>query len=79
MQNLSENWLVAWKMTRNLVNFHESGWKSENLHSMGSFFRKHIKYYMKKYSRLSLLKLDSDAKFEEKLTLVFKNDEFGKF
>ena len=46
---------------------------------MGSFFRKHIKYYMKKYSRLSLLKLDSDAKFEEKLTLVFKNDEFGKF
>ena len=30
MQNLSENWLVAWKMTKNLVNFHASNWKSEN-------------------------------------------------
>ena len=43
MQNLRENWLVAWEMTRNLVNFHESSWKSENLHLMGSFCRKHIK------------------------------------
>ena len=32
MQNLKENWLVAWKMTRNLVNFHVSCRKSENLH-----------------------------------------------
>ena len=40
-QNLSENWLVAWKMTRNLVNFHASSWKSENLHLMGSFCRKY--------------------------------------
>ena len=37
MQNLSENWFVAWKMTRNLVNFHASSWKSKNLHLMGSF------------------------------------------
>ena len=37
MQNLSKNWLVAWKMARNLVNFHASSWKSENLHMMGSF------------------------------------------
>ena len=44
MQNLSENWLVAWKMTRNLVNFHTSSWKSENLHLMGSFCLKHIKF-----------------------------------
>ena len=39
--NVSENWLVAWKMTRNFVTFHASSWKSENLHLMGSFCRKH--------------------------------------
>ena len=44
MQNVSENWLVTWKMTRNLVNFHASSWKSENLHLMGFFCRKHIKF-----------------------------------
>ena len=44
MQNLSENWLVAGKMTRNLVNFRASSWKSENLYLMGSFCRKHIKF-----------------------------------
>ena len=44
MQNLSENWLVVWKMTRNLVNFHASSWKSENLLLMGSFRRKPIKF-----------------------------------
>ena len=32
MQNLKENWLVAWKMTRNLLNFHARSWKSDNLH-----------------------------------------------
>ena len=44
MQNVSENWLVTWKMTRNLANFHASSWKSENLHLMGFFCRKHIKF-----------------------------------
>ena len=29
---------------------------------------------MKKYSRVSLMTLKSDAKFEEKLTLASKND-----
>ena len=44
MQNLSENWLVGWKMTRNLVNFHASSWKSEDLLLMVSFRRKPIKF-----------------------------------
>ena len=52
IQNLSENWLVAWKMTRNSVNFHASSWKSENLQFMGSFCWKDIKFYMKKYRRV---------------------------
>ena len=44
MQNLSENWLLPWEMTSNLVNFHASSWKSENLQLMGSFCRMHIKF-----------------------------------
>ena len=54
MQNLSENWFVAWKMTRNLVNFHASSWKSEDLHLMGSFCRKHIKSSMKQCRKKNL-------------------------
>ena len=73
-QNLSENWLVAWKMTRNLVNFRVSSWKSENLHLMDSFSWKDIKFYMKSTEELLLMTLASDAKFEEKLVLGFKND-----
>ena len=38
---------------------------------MGSFYKNHIKFKLKKYRKLSLMK--SDAKFEEKLTLVSKN------
>ena len=44
MQNLSENWLMAWKMTRNLVNFYGSSWKSERLHLMGFFCPRLIKF-----------------------------------
>ena len=29
MQNLKKNWLVVWKM-RNMANFHQSNWKSQN-------------------------------------------------
>ena len=32
------------KITRNLVNFHASSCKSENLYLMGSFCRKHIRF-----------------------------------
>ena len=32
MQNLKRNWLVAWKITKDLINFHASSRKSENLH-----------------------------------------------
>ena len=40
MQNLKGNWLVARKMTRNLVSFHASSRKSENLHSDGFLLSK---------------------------------------
>ena len=44
IQNLSENWLVVWKMTRNLINFHISSWKYENLLLIDSFRKKPTKF-----------------------------------
>ena len=35
MQYLQKNWLVIWKLTRNLVNFHGRSHKSENVHFDG--------------------------------------------
>ena len=44
MQNLSKNWLVTWKMTRNLVNFDASSLKSKNLQLLGSFWWKCMRF-----------------------------------
>ena len=48
---------------------------------IGSFCPMHIKIQMKKYRRVSLMKLKSDAKFEEKLTLDFEltHEKFSEF
>ena len=43
MQYLKKNWLVVWKMTRNLINFHASSRKSENLHFDGLVLSKAYK------------------------------------
>ena len=43
MQNLKENLLLAWKMTKNLVHFHASSRKSENLNFDGLLFPKAYK------------------------------------
>ena len=51
MQNLNENWLVPRKMTRNLVNFHASSWKSENLHFDWIHLSKAYKYLDEKVQR----------------------------
>ena len=74
MQNLGENWLIAWKLTRNLINFYASSWKSENLHLMGSFCRKIYSFRWKGTEELFFMTLETDTRFEEKLTLGFKND-----
>ena len=81
MQNLSENWFVVWKMTRNLVNFHASSWKTENLLLMGFFHRKPLKFLMKKYRRIIFHDTGECCKVWRKLSLCFKkwHDEFGKF
>ena len=41
---------------------------------MGSICSKHIKFWMKKYEELCLMKLKRDAKFDKKLALGSKND-----
>ena len=41
---------------------------------MGFFCPKHIKFQIEKYKRVMSDALKRDAKFEEKLTLGFKND-----
>ena len=80
-QNLSENWLVTWKMTRNSVNFYASSWKFENLHLMGSFCRKDIKFYIKKYRRVISHGTGEWCKVWRKTSSWFQklHDKFGKF
>ena len=51
LHSLNENWLVAWKFTRNLVNFHASSWKSENLHFYRIHFSKAWKYLDEKVQK----------------------------
>ena len=41
---------------------------------MGSFCPNHIKCQLKKYSKLPIMTLKSDAKFKEKLASVFKHE-----
>ena len=68
-----------WKLTcglkndiRNLVNFHASSRKSVNLHFDGLLFSKAYKDLDEKVQKSYVS--ESDAKFEEKLTLGSKND-----
>ena len=64
MQNLSENWVVAWKMTRNLV------WKFA---LNGFLLSKGYKILDEKLQKSCLSWHLSDAKFEGKLAHGFKN------
>ena len=57
---------------RNLVNFHASNRKSGNLHFDRLLFSKAYKDLDEKIQKSYVS--ESDAKFQEKLTLVFKND-----
>ena len=75
MQNWKESWFVAWKKTSGVwLIFMRAAESLKICTLMGSFWPKHIKIYVKKYRRVSLMTLKSDVKFEEKLTLSSKND-----
>ena len=60
---------------RNLVNFHGSSWKSENLHFEGVLLSIAYKVSTKKSTeKCSLMTLKSDPNFEEELNFCLKND-----
>ena len=59
---------------RNLANFDSSTWVSKIYSLMGCFWPKYIMFELKKYGGVSLIVLNIDAKFEEKLTYAFKTD-----
>ena len=59
---------------RNLVSFHASRRKSENLYFDWILLSKAYKDLDEKVQKSCLMTLKSDAKFEEKLTLGSKND-----
>ena len=50
---------------RNLVNFHPTTQKSKNFTPMGYFCPKYMRFELKKREELSLMALNSDAKFEK--------------
>ena len=59
----------------NMVNFHTSSWKFQNLHLDWIHLSKAYKYLDKKSTEeLCLMTLTSNVKFEEKLTLGSRND-----
>ena len=50
---------------RNLVNFHPTTQKSENVTPMGYFCPKYMSFELKNTEELSFMTLNRDAKFEK--------------
>ena len=57
---------------RNLVDFHSTTQKPENFIPMGYFCPKFMSFELKNTEELSFMALNSDAKFEQTLTLWFQ-------
>ena len=66
---------------RNLVNFHASSWKSENLHFHQIFLSKSYKIYVKKYRRVMFPATEERCKVKRKTGSWFQkwHEEFGEF
>ena len=66
---------------RNLVNFHASSWKSENVHFDWIHLSKAYKYYMKKYRRVMSHDTEEWCKVWRKTDSWFQkwHEEFGEF
>ena len=68
MQSLMENWLMAWKMTWEIWLSFMSPAESLKIYTlMGSFCPKHIKFWMKKYTRV--MSDDNEEWYKEKVIL----------
>ena len=75
MQILKKNWLVVWKKTRNIANFHQSTWQCQNWTFDGILLSKVEEVYMtlKFTEELCVMKIKSNGKFEEKFDFLFQN------
>ena len=75
IQNLKENWLVAWKMTYIIWLIFMQAVKGLKIWNLIGFFVQSIwNFWWKSTEELCFMTLKSDAKFEEKLILGSKND-----
>ena len=74
MQNLKENWLLAWKKTKGIWLIFVRGVESLKIHTMMGFYCPKHSYRWKITEELSIMTLKSNAKFEKKLTFGFKNN-----
>ena len=65
-ENFKEKLTCGFKYDmRNLMNFHPTTQKSENSTPMDYFYRKYLRFELKKREELSLMAVNSDAKFEK--------------
>ena len=75
MQNLKRNWLVASKLTWGIWRILTQALKSlKNLHFNRLLLNKVYNVWAKKVQGSCFMTLESDAKFEEKLTCGLEND-----
>ena len=75
MQNLKKNWFVVSKMTRIWLSLNRALKSLTNLHFYLLLLCKVFNFWPKKSSvELSFMRLNSDPKFEEKLTCGLEND-----
>ena len=74
VQNLEELTRGLKNDMRNLINFHASSQKSENLLWWAPFVQSIQRFKWKRTEELCLMTLKSDAKFEEKLIFDSKDD-----
>ena len=73
-QNLKEKLTCGFKYDmQNLVNLHPTTQKSESFTPMGYFSPKYMRFELKNTEDLSLMALNSDAKFEKPCSCGFKN------
>ena len=75
IKNLKKNWLVVWKNNmRNLANFYQTTWNSQNWDFDGILSSKVENVSVKLTEELCIMAVNNDVKFEEELTSRFKID-----
>ena len=82
MQNLKEDWLVLWKMTRNLASFHQSTFEKCKIGSlMESFYPTYEMHELEIYRGVMCHENEEWCKMWREIDLSFQNwhEEFDEF